>query len=176
MPTGNKSRISNNNICLTGFMGTGKTAVALELAKITGRRIIDVDSEIEKTAGMTINDIFASMGEPRFREIETEEIKKAAAQNRVIISTGGGAVLKNENMELLRERGMVVCLRAGANAIFERIRHSAERPLLKVDDPLAKIKDLLAIREPFYRNCDLMINTEGKTPATVAREILEEIS
>ncbi|MDA8174793.1 MAG: shikimate kinase [Nitrospiraceae bacterium] len=176
MPTGNRSRISNLNICLTGFMGTGKTAVASELASITGRRVIDVDLEIVKTAGMSINDIFATMGEPRFREIETQEIRKASSQNRVIISTGGGAVLKGENMELLRARGVVVCLSAGAGVIFERIRHSTERPLLKVDDPLGRIKELLASREPYYKNCDLMINTEQKTPAEVAREILEEIA
>ena len=91
------------NIVLTGFMGAGKTAVGKELAHILGMKLIDVDTEIEKSEQITINEIFSQFGEPRFREIETAMIKKIAAAKNLIISTGGGAVLKQENMEILRE-------------------------------------------------------------------------
>ena len=102
------------NIVLTGFMGTGKTAVGRELARLLDMRLIDVDTEIESSRGMTINQIFGEFGEPVFRDIETAMIKKVSRNRNVIISTGGGAVLKHENMETLGETGIIVCLMASA--------------------------------------------------------------
>ncbi len=163
------------NIVLTGFMGTGKTAVARELSSIIGIRIVDMDSEIEKEHGVTINEIFAKYGEKRFREIETEMAKKVSEQNGVVISTGGGVVLKEENIDYLRQNGHVVCLTASAEVILERTGRSNERPLLNVDDPLTKIKDLLEYRMPFYRNADIMIDTDKKTPRQVAEEIIKDL-
>jgi shikimate kinase len=96
-------RSEMKNIVLTGFMGTGKTAVGRELARLLDMRLIDVDTEIENSRNITINEIFRESGEPVFREIETDMIKKVSRNKQVIISTGGGAVLKQENMETLRE-------------------------------------------------------------------------
>jgi shikimate kinase len=163
------------NIVLTGFMGTGKTAVARELSSIIGMRIVDMDSEIEKEQGVTINEIFAKYGEERFREIETQMAKKVSELNGVVISTGGGVVLKEENVEYLRRNGHVVCLSASAEVILERTGRSNERPLLNVDDPISKIKDMLEYRMPFYRNADIVIDTDKKTPRQVAEEIMKDL-
>jgi shikimate kinase len=163
------------NIVLTGFMGAGKTAVGKELAQILGMKLIDVDTEIEKSEKMTINKIFSQFGEPRFREIETGMIQQIAAGKNLIISTGGGAVLKQENMDILREDGVIVCLKASPETILRRTSASNDRPLLKVENPLEKINQLLTFRKPFYEKADIMIDTENKTPLQIAEEIIEKI-
>jgi shikimate kinase len=163
------------NIVLTGFMGTGKTAVSRELARLTGFAQVDVDSEVEKAAGMTISEIFARFGEPRFRDMETEEVKKAAAGRNVIISTGGGVVMRQDNMDALRTTGVVVCLRATPETILKRTGKDSSRPLLQVEDPLGKINELLALRRPYYEKADIMVDTDGKSPPEVAEEILDRM-
>lgn len=163
------------NIILTGFMGTGKTAVGREIARILQMNLVDIDTEIEKSERMTINSIFEQFGETRFREIETEMIKKKSGMKNVVISTGGGAVLKQENMKMLRENGVIVCLRAAPETILRRTGSSEDRPLLNVDDPLQKIHDLMNAREPFYEKADIMIDTEDKTPLQIAEEIIDRV-
>lgn len=163
------------NIVLTGFMGTGKTAVGKELARILDMKFIDVDTEIEASGQTTINEIFAQFGEPGFREIETAMIKKIAAKKNLIISTGGGAVLKQENLDTLRSNGVIICLTASPGTILNRIGTSNDRPLLKVENPLDKIMQLLNFRKPFYEKADIMIDTEGKAPLQLAEEIIEEL-
>lgn len=163
------------NIVLTGFMGTGKSVVGEELSKLLGMHLVDVDTEIEKSEKMTINDIFRRFGEPRFREIETEMIRKISENKNIIISTGGGAPLKKENMDALRKNGIIVCLMATPETILKRTTHDSNRPLLQVEDPFKKIKELLDLRRPFYENSDIIIDTEGKTPIQIAKEIISEI-
>ncbi len=163
------------NIVLTGFMGTGKTEVGRALSRILGWRLIDVDDEIVKAHNMSINEIFSTLGEPAFRDMETEMLRKVSQNKNVIISTGGGAVLKQENMDILREKGMIICLDAMPETILKRTSRNCERPLLKVEDPLRKIKELLEFRRPFYEKADATINTEGKPPVRIAEEILEKI-
>jgi len=164
------------NIILTGFMGTGKSAVASALARLTGLRPVDVDAEIERTAGINIREIFARQGESRFREMETLEIKRIAARTGQIISTGGGAVMKEQNMAALRESGAVVCLTASPETILERTGRNTDRPLLNVPDPRGKIEELMAQRAPYYEKADITVDTEGKTPLEIAEEILERIA
>jgi shikimate kinase len=163
------------NIVLTGFMGTGKTAVGKELSQLLGLKLIDVDTEIEQSEQMTINEIFKQSGEPRFRERETAMIKKISSKKNIIISTGGGAVLKQENMDLLRNTGVIVCLMATPKTILNRTSNSDDRPLLKVENPFAKITELLTFRRPFYEKADIMIDTENKTPLQIAEEIIEKL-
>jgi len=163
------------NIVLTGFMGTGKTAVGKELARLLDMRLIDVDTEIEVARDMSINEIFEKFGEPVFREIETDMIKKISRNKQVIISTGGGAVLKQENMEALRETGIIVCLMALPETILRRTRSTDDRPLLRVENPLEKIRELLDFRKPYYEKADIVIPTEGKTPLQIAEEIVEKV-
>ena len=163
------------NIILTGFMGTGKTAVGRRLAMLLNMELIDVDTEIEKAQQTTINEIFRQFGEPRFREIETEMIQKLSERKDVIISTGGGAVLKQKNMDALRKQGIIICLMASPQTILKRTSHNSNRPLLKVKDPFEKIKELLNFRKPFYEKADILIDTEDKTPLQIAEEIIDKI-
>lgn len=156
-------------------MGTGKTEVGRELAHLKGLKLIDVDTEIEHSEEMTINDIFKRFGEERFREIETKMIDKLAREENVIISTGGGAVLRQQNLDALKKTGIVICLTASPETILMRTSATDERPLLQVENPLAKINELLQFRKPFYDRADFMINTEGKTPLQIAEEITEKI-
>lgn len=163
------------NIVLTGFMGTGKTVVGKKLSNILKMELIDIDSEIERSEKMSINEIFRRFGEPRFRDLETEMIKKLSKRDNVIISTGGGAVLRDENIHALKEKGVIVCLFATPETILKRTSHSSNRPLLQVEDPLRRIKELLDYRKPFYEKADIMIDTEGKTPSQIAEEIIEKL-
>jgi shikimate kinase len=163
------------NIVLTGFMGTGKTAVGSELSRLLSMKLIDVDTEIEREQNMTINEIFKQFGEQRFREIETEMIKNITRNMNVIISTGGGVVLKQENMDALRENGIIVCLKAKPETILSRTKNNSDRPLLQVRNPLAAICDLLNFRHPFYEKADMIIDTEEKSPLQIAEEIIDKI-
>ena len=161
------------NIVLTGFMGTGKTTIGRALAKKLQMRLVDIDEEIEKEQKMSINDIFSRHGEPHFRDIETAMIQELSRDKNIIISTGGGAVLRDENMEALKENGIIFCLNATAETILERTGRSQDRPLLKVENPKEKINELLAYRRPFYERAGIMIATDGKTPLEVVQEIME---
>ncbi len=154
-------------------MGTGKTAVGKELSKMLGRKLIDMDGEIEESEGVKINEIFDKFGEPRFRKIETDMAKKLSIMNNVVISTGGGVVLKEENMKYLGVKGLIVCLMASPETILNRTINNDDRPLLKVDDPLKKIRELLKYRMLFYKKADIIIDTEGMSPIEIAEEIIE---
>jgi shikimate kinase len=161
------------NIVLTGFMGTGKTAVGRELSRLLSMQLVDIDAEIEADQKMTINEIFQRFGEKYFRDLETATIRRVAARKNLIISTGGGAILREENMETLRENGIVFCLDAHPETILARTNRSEDRPLLRTKDPMAKIKELLNFRMPFYKKAGTLIDTEGKTPLQIAEEIAE---
>ncbi|HCL82252.1 MAG TPA: shikimate kinase, partial [Nitrospiraceae bacterium] len=147
------------NIVLTGFMGTGKTEVGRILAQKLGYTLVDADTEIEKEQKTTITEIFKQYGEPKFREIESGVIKRLSEMEKAVISTGGGAVLKQENMDNLRKRGVIFCLTASPETILERTSINNDRPLLQVENPLQKIKELLEFRRPYYEKADIMIDT-----------------
>ncbi|MEK6672663.1 MAG: shikimate kinase [Nitrospirota bacterium] len=163
------------NIVLTGFMGTGKTEVGRELSNMLGWELIDVDEEIVKSKKMSINDLFSQLGEPVFRDIETDMIRAVAAHKKSIISTGGGAVLRQENIDVLRESGIIVCLTASPETILKRTGSNDERPLLKAENQLEKIKELLDFRKSFYKKADIVIDTEPKSPRLIAEEIIERV-
>jgi len=163
------------NIVLIGFMGTGKTEVGRILAKKLGYKLIDADTEIEKEQKMTITEIFKQYGESKFRDIEADVIRRLSVIKNIIISTGGGAVLRQENIDNLRKNGVIVCLAASPETILKRTSRNTNRPLLQVENPLQKIKDLLEFRKPYYDKADIMIDTEGKSPLQVAEEIIEKV-
>ncbi|HTZ18996.1 MAG TPA: shikimate kinase [Dissulfurispiraceae bacterium] len=163
---------TRQNIVLTGFMGTGKTEVGRIIARKLGFALVDVDEEIEKEQKMKIAEIFRRYGEPAFRDMESAVIGRLSERERSVIATGGGAVLRQENMDKLRENGIIFCLKASAGLIYERTKGSTDRPLLRVEDPLAKISELLAARQAFYDKADRVIDTEGKSPVQVAEEII----
>lgn len=142
-------------------MGTGKTTVGMRVARSLGFRFVDTDKMIVKEAGKPITQIFADEGEERFRERETEALRRCAAGKNQVISTGGGIVTREANRELLREAGYVIWLRASPETIYERVRRNRGRPLLQTPDPLATIRDLLAARASLYEACaDLAVSTD----------------
>jgi len=164
------------NIVLTGFMGTGKSEVAKELSRLRGMRLIDIDREIEESEGMAIADIFSRHGEDYFRQIETAAILQFATEQEVVISTGGGAVLREENLKALQANGIVFCFTASPETIMRRTAGNNDRPLLQCDDRQARIAKLLTERQPCYEKAGIMIDTEGKTPFEIAKEIIGNIS
>jgi shikimate kinase len=164
------------NIVLTGFMGTGKTAVGKVLSQKLGFVLVDADAEIEKEQKTTITDIFNRLGEAAFRDMESAMIKRLSVLKRAVLSTGGGAVLRAENMDALRGNWIVVCLAATPETILRRIGKSKNRPLLQVADPLQKIRELYDFRRPYYEKADIIINTDGMGPLQVAEEIIKAVS
>jgi len=163
------------NIVLVGFMGTGKTEVGRILSKKLGYALIDADTEIEKKQNTTITEIFRQQGEPAFRDIEAEVIKQLSGLKKNVISTGGGAVLRQENIDNLRANGVLVCLSATPETILQRTSANNDRPLLQTENPLQKIKELLAYRKPYYEKADIMIDTENKNPLEIAEEIIKAV-
>lgn len=163
------------NIILTGFMGVGKTSVGTKLAKDLDYTFVDSDALIEADQKMTITDIFATFGEPRFRDIESAILEGLLRGERQVVSTGGGAVIRDANRSLFRKAGFVVCLSARPEVIFERVKHETHRPLLRTPDPPAKIKELLDSRAPFYAQADASIDTSDKSVDEIVQLIKERI-
>ncbi len=163
------------NIVITGFMATGKTIVGKIIAERLGLRFIDMDKEIEREEGMKISERFEKHGEKLFRERETEMAKRLSEKHDVVIATGGGVVLKEENMEYLKKNGIIICLMATPEEVYNRTKNNKDRPLLNVDDLLKKIKELLDYRMPFYQKADLIIETGNRSPVTIVEEIFEAI-
>lgn len=157
-------------------MGTGKSEVGKTLARALGYAFVDVDTEIEKRAGMKISGIFASRGEAEFRGIETDVIRELSRRKRTVIATGGGAVVNPDNRTSLREGGAIVCLTASIKTILHRVRGNKDRPLLTVEDPERRIRELLEARRPFYEQADIMLATDGKRPKEIAEEIIERVA
>ncbi len=157
-------------------MGCGKTTVGKELRRLLGYPLVDMDSVIEKRAGKPITRIFKEQGEDAFREMETALLRELAAGDpaRSIISTGGGVVVKEENRALLRRLGFVVWLKVTPETILHRTRRSRTRPLLNTPDAPVRVRNLLAEREPWYRECArLTVATAGLESDEVAAGILQ---
>lgn len=165
--------MARKNIVLIGFMATGKTAIGRMVAQRLGYRFIDIDEEIEREQKTTITALFRERGEAAFREIESATVRRIAGTEGVVIATGGGAVLRSDNVTALRGNGVLVCLSAEPETILKRTAGSADRPLLNVDDPLARIKELLAARQPLYEQADLVVPTDDRSPVEIADEIIE---
>ncbi len=153
-------------------MGTGKTEVGKVLAKKLGLIFMDIDQLIEKEQGMPVTRIFEERGEKAFREIETEAVRKVSGMKNLVISTGGGAVLREENIINLKSSGILICLSASPEVVFRRIGSNKNRPLLQVPAPFQKIKELMELRRPYYEKSDIIIETDGMTPLLVADEVI----
>jgi shikimate kinase len=166
---------ASRNIVLVGFMGSGKTSVGQEIAKRLGWDFVDTDAFIEVTTGRTIADIFAQDGEAAFRILESDAVRAVASRCRVVIATGGGVVLRPENVATLRANGVLVLLDASAEALYERIRHETHRPLLQVADPIARIRELLDARRPFYAQADVVLDTTDLSVSDIADEVLRRV-
>jgi shikimate kinase len=165
---------SIRNIALCGFMGTGKSSVGRLVAEQLHFAFLDTDTVIEARAGKSIAQIFAEQGEAAFRELEHKIVKELAMRDGTVISTGGGLVVNPENMASLKQHAYVVCLWAGAEAIYARVKSQNHRPLLQDSDPLEKIRSLLKERAPFYKQADVLLNTEIRSPREVAQQVLHQ--
>jgi 3-dehydroquinate synthase len=166
-----------SNIVITGFSGTGKSLVAREVARRLGWDFIDTDAEIGKLAGKSIAEIFQQDGEAKFRELEREVIKRASRRSHKVIATGGGAIVDPQNHAQLARKGFIVCLDAKPETIYQRLfqegGHGSEiRPLLEGDNPLERIRQLKARRQPYYDDVDLVINTDDLSISEVAGEVI----
>jgi len=167
-----------NSIALIGFMGTGKTVVGKLLAEKFGKGFIELDMEIEKTAGKSIPDIFRDDGEIHFRDLEIEAVKQIAGKKNVVIACGGGIVLNMVNIFRLKQECVIVCLTAAPEVILQRVSGDKDnRPLLASADRKNKIKELLEFRLPFYdRAADITIDTSGNDAPGVVQKIINALS
>lgn len=162
-----------SNIVLIGFMGAGKTTVGRALSKALDKKVIDMDDEIELEEGRLIKDIFASDGEEHFRDLETAFLERMKGKKNKVLSTGGGVVMREGNIKLLRHIGTTIFLQADAAHIYNNVRHSHDRPLLQVADVPGEIARRLEVREPYYmKAADVIIQTSGKTVEEIAEEIM----
>jgi shikimate kinase len=154
-------------------MGAGKTTIGRHLARSLARRFVDVDQVIEARCGVRIPTIFELEGEPGFRRRESCVIDEYSRMPGVVLATGGGAVLADCNRAMLRERGTVIYLRARADELYQRTRHDRNRPLLQTADPLARITELLVLREPLYEEvADVVIDTGRVSVSRLVHRIL----
>lgn len=167
-------------IYLTGFMGSGKSTVGPLLAEAWGLRFFDLDELIEKRLGKPISQIFKDEGEPFFRAVESEILRELAIQKNAVISLGGGTIINPDNMELVKSTGVLVYLYSEPEEIFNRVRDSEKRPLLETgaqgslrdQEIYRRIELLLNVRQPFYQQADVFVDTTGKTVEEVVREIM----
>jgi shikimate kinase len=166
--------MSVNNLFLVGPMGAGKTTVGRQLSETLRMEFIDSDHEIQRRTGVDIPTIFEFEGEEGFRNREQAVIDELTAREGIILATGGGAILREVNRLHLSSRGFVVYLQCTPEQQFERTRRDKNRPLLQTENPLERLKSLMRIRDPLYRQAaDLVISTEGRNTQSVVREIIK---
>lgn len=162
----------NANLYLVGFMGTGKSTVGRQVARQLGFQFLDSDHEIEKQQGKPVTRIFAEEGEPRFREMEREFIEHGHPAERCVIACGGGLVVPAGMLERLQSRGIVICLHAPLETILKRTMHANHRPLLHVENPEQRLRDLYAQREAIYRRTGTMVLTDSRPLREIAGHVL----
>lgn len=163
------------NIILTGYMGSGKTTVGKEIAELTGYTFVDTDEMIVQQQRRSINEIFAADGEQMFRTMETELLRRLIADKsaRLVVSTGGGMPVKAENRQLLSKLGKVVYLKASPQTIYDRIKGDTGRPLLQCENPMKRIAEMIAVREPLYEEGALFVVDVNKlSPSETAGAVL----
>ncbi|HKQ29993.1 MAG TPA: shikimate kinase AroK [Burkholderiales bacterium] len=179
-PAGNVDHTSagvvDKNVFLVGLMGAGKSTIGRSLASLLQRTFFDSDHEIEARTGAPVTLIFEIEGEVGFRQRESAVIEELTRCENIVLATGGGVVLAEENRRCLRSRGTVIYLHATLETLLERTRHDRTRPLLQTDDREGKLKNLLLQRDPLYRDvAHIVVETTHRPPATVAKEIVNRL-
>ena len=169
-------RISPVNITFVGLPGSGKTTIGRQLARRLELPFADSDHVIEDRLGCPIREYFAREGEAAFRDIEETVLDELSRCHQGVLSTGGGAVLREANRRHLHERGHVIYLRTWPEDVFRRLRNDTARPLLQVDDPLARLRSLFEARDPLYREAaHFVLDTGRPSVATLVNKILMQL-
>lgn len=161
-----------SRIYLTGFMGTGKTTVGELLAENLGCRFVDLDALIVEDAGKSISDIFATLGEERFRDIESAMLHALDQTAALVVATGGGIILRETNRRFMRDTGYVINLAASLETIDARLTGDTSRPLLQGDSRHQRLRALFMQRQHLYDECDFKLETTGKAPMEIVSIIL----
>ena len=164
------------NLAMVGFMGTGKSTIGWLVAQELGFEFVDTDHLIEHRLGVSISDVFARHGEAVFRKFERAVVLELESRHNLVIATGGGLVTNPENVASLKNHALVICLWATPEDILERVRSHNHRPLLQTAHPLEKIRELLAVREPFYRQADVLIHTGMRSAREVTQQVMHHFN
>ena len=164
------------NIVFVGLPGSGKTTIGRHLARRLGVPFLDSDHVIEERLGCSIREYFAREGEEAFRDVEQQVLDDLSRQHQGVLSTGGGAVLREANRRNLHARGHVIYLRSSPEDVYRRLRHDTVRPLLQVEDPLARLRGLYAARDPLYREAaHLVLDTGRPSVATLVNKLVMQL-
>jgi len=162
------------NLALIGFMGVGKSTMGRHFADFLNYRFVDTDEIIEQRQKTSIAQLFAERGEDYFRRLERDLVMEMKSWDHCVISTGGGLVTYEDNIDHLKQHAFVVCLWASPQTIFNRVKRQSHRPLLQTEDPLGTITNLLAKRKVFYQAADLMINTETRPMRQISQIVVRQ--
>lgn len=166
----------SGNLVLVGMMGSGKSTIGRTLAKHLGKAFVDSDEEIQRRTGVTISHIFDIEGEAGFRQREMAAIRDLVGRSDMVLATGGGAVLAEQNREMLRQNGIVIYLKAGVHDLWQRTRHDRSRPLLQAVDPRAKLTELHHQRDPLYQEiADIVVQTGRQSAHALMLTLASEI-
>jgi shikimate kinase len=169
------SRLGRRPIVLVGMMGAGKTTVGRRLAARLGRHFIDSDEEVERAAGMSIEDIFAKHGEADFRAGEARVIARLLKEDDLVLGTGGGAFMNPDTRALIKASAVSVWIKADFELLFQRVQRRSNRPLLKTDNPRETLKALIEKRYPTYAEADVTVISTDVPQDQVASEVIDAL-
>ncbi|OGS98214.1 MAG: shikimate kinase [Gallionellales bacterium RBG_16_56_9] len=169
-------KCQSGNLILVGMMGSGKTTMGRALARHLGKAFVDSDEEIQQRTGVTIPHIFDIEGEAGFRQRETAAIRDLAGRDNMVLATGGGAVLAEQNRAMLQQNGIVIYLKASVHDLRQRTRHDRNRPLLQTEDPHAKLTELYHQRDSLYQQvADIVIQSGKQSVHALMLHLVDEI-
>ncbi len=169
-------KLESGNLILVGMMGSGKTTMGRALAKHLDKIFVDSDEEIINRTGVTVTHIFDIEGEAGFRLRETAAIRDLAGRDNMVLATGGGAVLEEQNRTMLQQNGIVIYLKASVHDLWQRTRHDRNRPLLQTNDPHARLTELFNQRDPLYRQvADIVVQSGKQSAHALMLHLVDEI-
>ena len=172
----NSRKYRSGNLMLVGMMGSGKTTIGRALAMHLGKVFVDSDEEIQQRTGVTITHIFDIEGEAGFRQREAAAIRDLVGRDNLVLATGGGAVLAEQNRAMLKQNGIVIYLKASVHDLWQRTRHDRSRPLLQAVDPRAKLTELHHQRDPLYQEvADIVVQTGRQSAHALMLTLANEI-